>query len=261
MIVFNNPPVSEVVTATYFRQPIADLRSQHVGLFWQRIRNLFPVAHQQLPAGIGADIGPDEPFPMPRYWFISDDDISLLQIQKSAFIFNWRRRGDNRYPHFNKSIKPTFDRLYSEFESFLAKDIGTPDVPIDLCELTYVNTIEQCDYWTGPRDTAKVIPSFAAVYPGIEGVFCSDFNCFYTYSIDSDLHLGIAVRSAVASRPPNEPVLVFEIKASARLGGVHKSEAYLWFERAHSSVFKCFVKITQEQVQYDHWGRRELEEE
>ena len=260
-IEFTNPPVNEVVIATYFTQPIADLKSQHVGLFWQRIGNLFPVAHQQLPVGIGADIVPGEPFPMPRYWFISDDDINLVQIQKNAFMLNWRRRGDNKYPYFNKSIKPAFARLYSEFESFLARDVSTPDVSIDICELTYVNIIEQCDYWAGPRDTAKVIPSFAAVHLGAEDLECSGFNCIYTYSVEPNLHLGITVRSVVTSPPPNKPVLVFEIKASARLGGTQKSEAFLWFERAHRTVFNCFVKMTHKRVQYDYWGRQETGEE
>ena len=39
-------------------------------------------------------------------------------------------------------------------------------------------------------------------------------------------------------------MLVFEIKASARLGSSPKSTAYLWFERAHSTVFRCFLNMT-----------------
>ena len=255
--VFHNPPVSEVVVATYFTQPIADFRNQHVGLFWNRIRDRFPISHQQLPVGIRADVSPGEPFPMPRYWFVADDEISLIQLQKNAFIFNWRRRENNKYPHFNRSIKPEFDRLYSELESFLATDVDAQPISIDLCELTYVNTVEQCDYWTGPGDTAKVIPSFTAISSGVGNGAPSDFSCFYTYRVESDLHLGVTVRSAVAPQPSNKPVLVFEIKASARLGSSPKSTAYLWFERAHSTVFKCFLNMTDEQIQYNCWGRRE----
>ena len=255
--VFDNPPVSEVVVATYFAQPIAEFRNQHVGLFWSRIKDQFPISHQQLPVAISADVSPGEPFPMPRYWFVAKDETTLIQLQKNAFIFNWRRRGNNRYPHFNQSIKPEFDRLYSELESFLVTDVGAPALSIDLCELTYVNTVEQCDYWTGPYDTAKVIPSFTAVSSGTENDAPSDFSCFYTYRVDRDLHLGVTVRSAVAPQPSNKPVLVFEIKASTRLGGSHKSTAYLWFGRAHSAVFRCFLNITGEQIQYDYWGRRE----
>ena len=98
---------------------------------------------------------------MPRYWFVADDEISLIQLQKNAFIFNWRRRENNKYPHFNRSIKPDFDRLYSELESFLATDVDAEPISIDLCELTYVNTVEQCDYWTGPGDTSQ---SHSVVY-------------------------------------------------------------------------------------------------
>ena len=147
-VVFDSPPINEVVMATYFNPPLVDLRSQHIGLFWEEIRKEFPVVRQQVPVGVGPDIGPDEPFPMPRYWFIASDDINLVQIQKNAFMFNWRRRGQNQYPGF-QDIKLNFDRLYSDFENFLRHRIGISEVPVGLCELTYIDAIEECDYWHG----------------------------------------------------------------------------------------------------------------
>ena len=127
----------------------------------------YPIINQQAPiAGMLDTIGP-EVFPMPRYWFISEDEVNLIQVQKNAFIFNWRRRNGD-YPHFFENLKPAFDKNFSVFEEFLRAETETTNLPIDLCELTYVNVIERCEYWSGPADTPNVIPSFCVPDIGVE---------------------------------------------------------------------------------------------
>ena len=89
---FKNPPINEVVIATYFSSPLSGLRTEHIGLFWAQIKNEFPSALQRPPVPLEELTAGSEVFPTPRYWFVSADDASLLQVQKSAFMFNWRRR-------------------------------------------------------------------------------------------------------------------------------------------------------------------------
>ncbi len=165
-IAFKHPPVDEVVVSTYFNPPLSDLRSEHIGLFWGKIREDFPVVSQQppvmsqqSPVEVVQSINADEPFPMPRYWIVSEDETELIQIQKSAFMFNWRRR-DDEYPRFHRSIKPAFDGYYGLFSEFIRTEINMTEPLIDLCELTYINVLEPCEYWTGPQDTKKVLPAF-----------------------------------------------------------------------------------------------------
>ena len=255
-IAFDRPPISEIVIAMYFNPPLTDFRSQHVGRFWEKIRDDFPVARQQVPVGGGPGIGPEEPFPMPRYWFIARDKINLLQIQKNAFMFNWRRQGTERYPRYHREIKPNFDRFYGQFEAFVCAEVDVSEVSIDLCELTYVNTIEQCDYWAGPGDTQNVIPSFSNLSPSMENTVTPDFNCFYSYLVESDLQLSIRVRNAVVPQKANLALLMFEIKASTRLNGAPKSQADSWFQRAHDAIVMCFTDMTSKTAQDQHWGRR-----
>ena len=260
-IVFENPPISEVVMATYLNPSLVDFRSQHVGRFWERIRHEFPVVRQQIPVGVGPDIGPEEPFPMPRYWFIAQDEINLVQIQKNAFIFNWRRAGSNRYPRYHREIKPGFDRFYGELETFLRTEVDVPEISIDLCELTYVNPVEQGNYWAGPRDTQMVIPSFSTLSLGAEVSTEPDFNCQFIYTVTHDMQLGVTVRNAVVPQRSNEPALMFEIKASARLGQASKAVADSWFERAHDAIVNCFVGMTSKDIQREYWGRQSEETE
>ncbi len=251
-IAFESPPINEVVVSTYFNPQLSDFRGEHVGLFWEKIREDYPVARQQPPVGVGPDLVSDEVFPMPRYWFIADDDAKLIQIQKNAFMFNWRRR-DNAYPRFHRDIKPTFDRYYDLFSRFLRTEIQMDDPAIDLCELTYVNVVERSAFWDGPQDTQDVIPSFSLLNPGVDTIASPGFDCNYTYRVEDDLQISIGIRSGVMAQQADAPVLIFEIRARARLGQVTKSEADEWFERAHHSVLECFVGMTAQDIQERHW--------
>ena len=251
---FEKPPINELVIATYFNPPLFRLRSEHMGLFWAKIREEFSLVEQQPPVGGAEMLEPvsGEFLSMPRFWFIAEDGINLIQLQKNAFMMNWRRREAN-YPHYAENLKPTFDRYYRLFEDFLSDDVGVSELKIDMCELTYINTIESCEYWQGPQDTNKVIPSFSV--PDIKINLSSNpaFNCVYAYAINSDLQLRVTIRNGEAAQKPGTPVLILEIKAVGRIGGAAKSKADEWFERAHDAIVTCFVNVTNRDIQHSYW--------
>lgn len=252
-IVFENPPINEVVISTYFNPLLSDLRSEHIGLFWEKIRNEFPAVRQQPPVGIiGSEVSANEPFPMPRYWFIADDEINLIQIEKNAFIFNWRRR-DEEYPRFYRNIKPAFNKYYGLFSDFVRTELNIAELTIDLCELNYVNALECCEFWSDPQETTTIIPSFSILKPGINFSDSPDFNCNYAYKITNDLQLNINIRSGVAAQQQDVPVLIFEIKASGRVGQITKPGTDEWFERAHDAIIECFVGMTSPDIQKRYW--------
>ena len=251
-IAFRNPPINEVVVSTYFNPPLSDLRSEHIGLFWKEIKQEFPVVSQQAPVGIRPDIFGSEPFPMPRYWFIADDEINLIQVQKNAFMFNWRRK-DEQYPRFHKNIKPTFDKYYGLFSEFIRTETNIADLTVDLCELTYINTLDHCEYWAGPPDTAEIIHSFAMLNPGIDASESLGFSSNFGYRVSSDLQLNISIRSGFRTQQQDVPVLIFEIKTSGRLGQIAKSGADEWFERAHDAIIECFLSMTSREIQTRLW--------
>ena len=85
-VTFDKPPLEEVIVGAYFAQPIP-LRSEHVGLFWSEVRKELPVIQQQpeLPPPFGPTqafgfIGPGELYPMPRFFLVSEDKSTLVQI-------------------------------------------------------------------------------------------------------------------------------------------------------------------------------------
>ena len=257
IIAYENPPVNEVVIASYFNSPLSEFRNEHIGLFWETIKEEFPVARQQIPVGVGPEITADELSPMPRYWFIADNDINLIQIQRNAFMFNWRRR-DEEYPRFHDYIKPTFDKYYGFFCEFIRSEFKTSEeLSVDLCELTYINALEPCEFWKVPQDTTNIIPSFSILVPGINVSHSPGFNCNCVYEVADDLQLNIGVRAGVKSEQPDVPALTFEIKVSGRVGKITKPAMDVWFERAHETIVRCFVSMTDPDVQINHWRRLE----
>ena len=112
---FEKPPINEVSIGMQFA-PLPNLRSEHVGLFWNRLRGAFPNSQQIAPLG-GLTHMPPEVFPMPRFWFIAKDDATLIQIQKSAFLFNWRLRAEE-YPRFERVFE-AYRKHRSAFIQFL----------------------------------------------------------------------------------------------------------------------------------------------
>ena len=260
---FKNPPINELIIGTYFDPQLLALRNEHIGLLWSRLRNEFPTVEQREPLlnpapdgqGLIVPLPMGNEFFMPRFWFISEDKTNLLQVQKNAFLLNWRRqKTETEYPHFAEHLKPNFDKYFGIFEEFLQEDVGVADLKIGLCELTYVDVIEPCDYWQGPQDTSGLIPSFTI--PNCEltqDALPPTFNCMYHYVLAPDLQLHVTVRCAKATNEPDSPRLILEFRALGPLGGVPKSDTETWYEQAHDAIVDWFLNMTDKEVQRTYW--------
>ncbi len=250
---FKHPPINELIIGAYFDPPLSTLRSEHIGLLWSKFREEFPKVEQKEPMVIRPPAPSDEFFLMPRFWFVSEDETYLIQVQKDAFLLNWRKR-ESDYPHFNEQLKPSFDRYFAVFEEFLQKDVGWESgLRINHCELTYVDLIEPCDYWRSPQDTPKLIPSFTMPKWWHNCDTEPSFSCVYRYALESDLQLTITLRTAETVTEPNEPRLIIEFKAIGILGGVSKSHTDAWYVKAHDIILNSFLEATNKEVQQNLW--------
>jgi uncharacterized protein (TIGR04255 family) len=256
---FKHPPISELIVGVYFGSEIAPLRAEHVGVFWSSIRKEFPKIQQQpltMPptAAVAAAVlelsFSNELFPMPRYWLEARDDAYLMQIQRDAFIFNWRKRGTD-YPHFD-AVKAAFDQNYARYCEFLNTEFKITQLPISVAELTYVNLIESCEYWQGVGDTSKVLPAFHTVSGRSEGVDLRNvsFNQILVEQYAPDLTVRTTVRSALKDATP---VLIFEIRCTGKQNDPSKSGADSWYHRAHELIGRCFLNMTSPEIQSKYW--------
>ncbi len=251
-IKFTNPPVNEVIASVYFDPPLTELRSEHIGLFWATIRDDFTQVRQQPPLPGIPSIVANETFPMPRYWFIAKNEINLIQIQRNAFIFNWRKRNEG-YPGYHENIKVNFDKYFGLFTNFLGEK-GIDSAPtVGMCELSYINSIEPCDYWSSSGDTPNVIPSFSNLNLGLNTEVSEGFNCNYLFDLEANIKLTIGVSTQVNTDQLPNNRLMFEIRAKGSFQRVAKSATEDWFERAHGTIEQCFLRMTDPEIQLEYW--------
>ena len=191
---FRNPPINELVIGVYFSRELHALRAEHVGLFWSSIRSEFPTIQQQpvvmspiVPPGVVVEVGValGDIFPLPRFWLESPNGEMLLQIQRNAVLFNWRKK-EGHYPHF-ETVKKSFDRSVALFANFLEKELSLALPEIQVAELNYINVIEGAKYWRGPLDTKNIIPKFRLPVDESTQVGPTDFNVTTIQRFTQDL--------------------------------------------------------------------------
>jgi uncharacterized protein (TIGR04255 family) len=244
----SHPPVIELIIGVYFKPPLLDLHNYHLGIFWEKIRDGYPRVEQRDPIGNLYIEVPGELFPMPRYWFTSKDETHLVQVQRNGFLLNWRKR-NAEYPSYDP-VKAEFDRVFNIFSTFIHSIKTEAQILVDRCELTYLNVIEKSDYWSGPDDTANVVPTYQSLgeYP------IAAFNVQQAQNIDAITSIATALRT-VDRKADSASVLQLEIRAAGQLGGKSKGEADAWFTMAHDLTGNTFRSLTNRDIRENHWNK------
>jgi uncharacterized protein (TIGR04255 family) len=180
---------------------------------------------------------------MPRFWLVGTDDAHLIQIQREAFIVNWRRK-QQVYPRY-EAVKAEFDRWFATFCAFVTEELGVAAPVPRLCELLYINLIESGDLWRGAGDTNKVIAGFAL--PELNGVRSAFPNFQQVASSEVKPGLWVTVTAKNGRRAvEQDEVLIFELKASGLTTSLAESAS--WFDDAHAEIKKVFAAFTTEEA-------------
>lgn len=152
-------------------EPIPGFTDVHAGLYWQRVREDYPQTQSRprgdtpietlsSPSGWAVGLPTFELVPPDkslgnRTWLVSSSGDTLLQIQDTLFIRNWRRR-EAEYPHLDDHVE-AFWSCYDAFEAMLTDEDFTPPVVRQL-ELTYFN-------WIPTTDPSFFLPAVNASLP------------------------------------------------------------------------------------------------
>ncbi|MDQ6949738.1 MAG: TIGR04255 family protein [Actinomycetota bacterium] len=165
---YRRPPIDEVAIGVQF-PVIPGFFDAHVGILWQSLRSTYPrvESHPRQEPPVEA-FSPNEGVltamqlqlissqqVQGRTWLISADDSSLIQVQNTRFVHNWRHR-EGEYPHFD-DIFAAFSDEYDSFSRMLASE-GLAQPQIEQLELTYINWIEELTsaQFFRPAEVAKV---------------------------------------------------------------------------------------------------------
>lgn len=252
---YRNPPVIEVVCGLRF-QPLEPFKIPHIGLFWTKVLSDFPNCEHAPPLSFGPEtFDPSSGLPIPRIWLINEKDNRLIQIQKDAFLYNWRKRSeDEPYPRYKSIIRP-FKKYLNDFSKFLKEHKISPIVPID-CELTYINHITVEHGWKPGSQVGKFLPD--VWWRARRGRFLprpATIVWRARVPLPEDNGQLIIKLEQGTRKIDNVPILKLEL--SARGLGADKTlkSVWNWFEVAHEWIVRGFADLTSFEVQERVWKR------
>jgi uncharacterized protein (TIGR04255 family) len=249
---FENPPINELVIAIYF-EPIIGLKAQHIGKYWDTICNRYPNCEQQAPLsfmGFPSE-APGEIFPLPRFWFHSGQGTPLVQVQRDAFIFNWRTDGKDKYPHY-ENVKKKFVVELTNYIEFVRNVIGYELKGVLRYELTYINVISENELWSGVSDVGKLFPPLSSLSSfHEESRKLVGLNCTSTYVLAENLFADSAVRFGKRI-DTQQSAAILELKAYGAQG-LSVEAALAWYDDAHDATYKMFLDFTDQTMQRTIW--------
>jgi uncharacterized protein (TIGR04255 family) len=258
---FVNPPINELVVSM-FHLPILELKAQHIGLYWSRIRDRYPLCEQQpfvmAPNQNPFIEAPGEFLPLPRFWFFSNQHPTLIQIQRNAFMFNWRRVPNlpsGEYPHY-EGVVQDFWRELQGYEEFIREEVGAKLDVVQRCELGYVNFIAPNEFFPDVTRAAAVLPSLSSLESlAANGRTLNGLNATITYVLTPNLAVDLTIRLGRRA-DTNEVALVLDIKAHGAPSDLSVQGAREWYESAHDATYKLFLDATAQELQEKIWKPR-----
>jgi uncharacterized protein (TIGR04255 family) len=276
---YETPPVVETVLAVKFRS-IAGLDAVNIVRFW--LENLrdgedsfprsqirppydmpierFDAGPNQLPGNLIQLISPLQGFPPSRFWFTSDDEEELVQMQHDWIAFNWRKQPNSDYKRYSHGLE-RFRQIWTKFTTFVSEnDLGAL-VPVQ-CEITYINSIAVADgVWKAHGDGALVsnlIGKSVGLLPTQEGI---NINSHYIAKDESGAPSArfYVQMSSGFQTGSNEPIFSMNLTFRGRPLSDDYDGVKRFFDLGHNWVVGGFDELTTEQM-HDVWNRTLREE-
>jgi uncharacterized protein (TIGR04255 family) len=254
------PPVIEVVCGVQFA-PIPGFLSVHFGEFWQRVKEAYPKAEDRPPLvdvreddqGTAAPTEFLELPPLRRAFYADTTGNSLLQLQPSRFLSNWRReRPEDSYPRYTTAMS-RFLEGWRTFVSF-ASETGLGQPKANQYELTYINHIVEhsAPY---PAGMESFLPMFAWSAAQSCGFLSPPeaANFRLQFGLPDGMGRLHVTLSHGRRKTDGKGVLILDLTARgpARSDG---SDMDAWFTIAHEWIVRGFTDLTSAAA-HQAWGR------
>ena len=264
-IAFTSPPAVEVALAVGF-QPLATLGTVELIRLWDsKFSRVFPKVQEQPRVEMAIEqFGPPSSLPsfrfelmqappLPRLWFLNDDESELLQVQNNWFARNWRQRDSGpEYPHYPNIRRPFESDLTNIIEHIQKAGLGT--FRPNQCELTYINHV--AFEATAPAHLRDVLAVFARRPPtgplGEPESVRAALQWVMTVAGEPVGRLHMTAEPAIR-QTDMKPVTVLTMTARGRPLGDGLDGVLSFLDLAHDYVVRSFVALTTERM-HDTWG-------
>lgn len=267
---FDLPPVTEVVLGIQFDR-IPGFQTIHAGKLWEKFSEKFPIVQEHPPSeptfetfgtkpvsgGVQLELM-SGPLPMPKLWFLNEDQTELIQFQPDRFVHNWRKvkEGD---------VYPRYERIRSDFISeieclqsfFLENNLGL--LQSNQCEITYVNHILSHDnenIWDNPEIVFKFFKM--DLDQNVLGQFeNSRIQLRFILNNDDGIPFGrlhVNAMPALTRDGKTMIALSLTVRGSSASGSLDAAANFLDFGR--TKIVEGFAELTTEEM-HKRWGRRQ----
>jgi len=265
---FARPPVVEVALAVQFGAPSLD--TLDIAALADHFREAFPRRAEQpprppmqedfedarQPQPITVEFFPAPP--TPRFWFLSEDESQLIQVQQDLVAYNWRRmRETDAYPRYTSLRRALVDRLRTSER--ILKERGKGSFEPNWCEVTYVNHViapETSKRRPPLRDVISLVSRGqpkAAFLPEPEDV---QLAARYRIVRDDEPVGRLTVSAAPGIRNTDgRPIWGLTLTARVRASASKLDKAFEALDLGHEWVVRGFVDVTTKRM-HDDWGIR-----
>jgi uncharacterized protein (TIGR04255 family) len=233
--------------------PISKWSALHFGLFWEKVRVFYPDTEIRLATGqtaLAFSVAETCDFPI-RALFLDASGNQLLQVQRNAFIRNWRQTAQTtEYEHY-ENVRPLFERDWSLFSKFLSDEhLGAAEVV--QCEVTYINHLVRGREWENFEDVSRVFRVWSGGNVG--SLRASQMVSFTTaYDLPNDAgRLQVVVQPGIRKTDSKE-IIQFAITATIKPRGSTSAETVKSLDAGHSAVVTSFRDFTTPEM-HSLWG-------
>ena len=192
--------------------------------------------------------------PLPLFWFLTDDQSQLLQVQQDRFALNWRKvQSSAEYPRY-PLLRERFSHYLEELADVLSAAEKGPLQP-DWCEVTYINQIDPEDGQRLPlRDVLSVVqdPAFDFLPEPEDAQAATRFRI-----IEDDAPIGRLIVSAnpAVRAADRAPVWILTLTTRLKVASDSAEGILRRLDLGREWVVRGFVDLTTERM-HTTWGMR-----
>lgn len=252
---FQSPPVAETALGVVFA-PLSRWSVLHFGLLWSRFRELYPETEIKMAGGPGevrftSAEGIDFAAIPIKAMFIDPSGNQLVQVQRNAFIRNWRQTEQTaEYEHY-ENVRPLFERDWHTFCGFLdSEKLG--QVEVVQCEVTYINQLVRGKEWQTFDDVSGIFRIWSNA--NADSLSTSQMVSFMTvFELPDKIGtLQVVLQPGIRKRDGKE-IIQFSLTATGKPAGSSLAEILKWLDLGHVAVVTSFRDLTTPEM-HRHWG-------
>lgn len=262
---FSRPPVVEVAATLGYQ----DLNPEVMATNLESLRAYFgsdykiiEFHHEMLDAPLFklAEINTTTPFEFPKYWFLTEDKVDLLQLSHRRLAFNWRRvklDDQNAYKTYDH-VWNRFSKGIAALDKFQTSNSQPAVIPVNM-ELAYFNHIRFEEFGGSLAEIEQLFPSHQWLK---NAPWLEEPNGFsFQWNIPdpkANRNIRIQCVTAVDVRV-GDPILRLDIVVQGNMPAenVKNRDEGLkkWYDEAHFIIVNTFATMTADKIQKETWGK------